>query len=211
MSSQAPALFPMFVKLEARPCLVVGGSAMAESKVESLLAAGARVTVVAARVTAAVAELARLSSIVWSPREFEISDLDGVFLVIAATSDDRVNELVFREADRRNTLCNAVDQPPRCHFYFPAVLRRGALQIAISTAGLSPALAQRIRKELEAEFGPEYEEWLERLGRVRARLMRKGIDFEVRKKLLHRLASREAFDRTQARRSRQASSRGAVA
>ena len=179
MSSQAPALFPMFVKLEARSCLVVGGGAMAESKVESLLAAGARVTVVAARVTAAVAELARLSSIVWSPREFEISDLDGVFLVIAATSDDRVNELVFREADRRNILCNAVDQPPRCHFYFPAVLRRGALQIAISTAGLSPALAQRIRKELEAEFGPEYEEWLERLGRVRARLMRKGIDFEV--------------------------------
>jgi precorrin-2 dehydrogenase/sirohydrochlorin ferrochelatase len=211
MSSSAAALFPMFVKLERRNCMVVGGGAIAASKVQSLLAAGAKVKVVAPRVVEALAEQARLNSIVWFPREFETSDLGGVFLVIAATSDDSVNDLIFREADRRNILCNAVDQPPRCHFYFPAVVRRGALQIAISTAGLSPALAQRIRKELEAQFGPEYEEWLERLGRVRARLMGRGVGFEGRKRLLHRLASREAFDRAQARRSRKTSSRGAVA
>jgi precorrin-2 dehydrogenase len=210
MSSTTRALFPMFVKLAGRLCLVVGGGTIAESKIEGLLAAGAHVTVVAPRVTAGIAEQARLSSIVWSAREFETTDLDGVFLVIAATSDDSVNELVFLEADRRNILCNAVDQPPRCHFYFPAVVRRGALQIAISTAGLSPALAQRIRKELEAQFGPEYEEWLDRLGRVRARLMRNAVDSDTRKRLLHRLASREGFQRAQARRLRRALSQGAV-
>jgi precorrin-2 dehydrogenase / sirohydrochlorin ferrochelatase len=211
MSSSAPALFPMFVKLQGRNCLVVGGGAIAESKVQSLLAAGGTVRLVAPQVTLALAEYARLQRIAWTARAFETADLDGVFLVIAATSDDKVNELIFREADRSNILCNAVDQPPRCHFYFPAVVRRGALQIAISTAGLSPALAQRIRKELEAEFGPEYEEWLERLGRVRAWLMRKGTNFERRKRLLHRLASREAFSSAQTRRSSKRPEEGAVA
>jgi precorrin-2 dehydrogenase/sirohydrochlorin ferrochelatase len=211
MSSSALALFPMFVKLHGRNCLVVGGGAIAESKVQSLLAAGGAVRLVAPQVTLTLAEYARLQCIAWTARGFETADLDGVFLVIAATSDDKVNELIFREADRRNILCNAVDQPPRCHFYFPAVVRRGALQIAISTAGLSPALAQRIRKELEAEFGWEYEEWLERLGRMRAWLMRKGTDFERRKRLLHRFASREAFDRAQTRRSSKRPGVGAAA
>lgn len=211
MSYSAPALFPMFVKLEGRRCLVVGGGAVAESKVQSLLAAGARIRLVAPRVTVAIAEYARSNSIAWTAREFETTDLDGVFVVIAATSEDKVNDLIFREADRRNILCNAIDQPPLCHFYFPAIVRRGALQIAISTAGLSPALAQRLRKELEAEFGPEYEEWLERLGRVRARLMRKGLDLESKKRLLHRLASREAFERAQSRRSSRRLTRGTVA
>ncbi len=211
MSSSAPAPFPMFVKLQGRNCLVVGGGAIAESKVQSLLAAGGTVRLVAPQVTLALAEFARLQRIAWTARAFETVDLDGVFLVIAATSDEKVNELIFREADRRNVLCNAVDQPPRCHFYFPAVVRRGALQIAISTAGLSPALAQRLRKELEAEFGPEYEEWLERLGRVRAWLMRKGINFERRKSLLHRLASREAFKRAQTRPSSKRPEEGAAA
>jgi len=211
MSASAPGLVPMFVKLQGRECLVVGGGMIAESKVQSLLAAGARVRLVAPRVTTALAEHARLSSITWVAREFEVADLAGVFLVIAATNNDEVNELVFRQADRRNVLCNAVDQPPRCHFYFPAVVRRGHLQIAVSTSGLSPALAQRIRKDLEHQFGAEYEEWLERLGRVREWLMRKDRDPERRKLLLHRLASREAFERARRRRSAKTSIRGAVA
>ena len=207
----SPALFPAFLKLEGKKCVVVGGGPIAESKVQSLLAARARVDVVAPKITASLKQRARRGSLVWKRRQFELSDLDGVFLVIAATSDEAVNDLVFREADRRGTLCNAVDQPPRCHFYFPAVVRRGALQIAISTAGHSPALAQRIRKELEAQFGPEYEQWLERLGKIRARLMRKGISFENRKQLLHRLASREALVRQPERRVRKSGSQGAVA
>jgi precorrin-2 dehydrogenase/sirohydrochlorin ferrochelatase len=211
MSSLQPALFPMFVKLEGRTCLVVGGDAIAESKVQSLLGTGARVRLVAPSITDALAELTRSNSIAWLAREFETADLDGAFLVIAATSDNEVNDRVFREADRRNVLCNAVDQPARCHFYFPAVVRRGQLQVAVSTAGLSPALAQRIRQELEVEFGPEYKEWLERLGRVRTWLMRRGMDFESRSRLLHRLASREAFQRAQIQRSSKRSSQEAAA
>jgi precorrin-2 dehydrogenase/sirohydrochlorin ferrochelatase len=92
-------------------------------------------------------------------------------------------------------LCNAVDQPEQCHFYYPAVVDRGPLQIAISTAGLSPSLAQRLRKDLEVQFGPEYQIWVEWLGRVRSALMSRGSDFETRKRILGRLASREVFNR----------------
>jgi precorrin-2 dehydrogenase / sirohydrochlorin ferrochelatase len=195
MSATPVALFPMFVKLTGRNCVVVGGGAVAESKVESLLASGATVTVVSPTLSARLAQQERRGSFVWRARRFAPSDLDGAFLVIAATSDDAVNELTFREAEHRGILCNAVDQPPRCHFYFPAVVRRGALQIAVSTAGLSPSLAQRLRKELEAEFGPEYEEWLQWLGVVRQALKDRKIDFDTRKRLLAYLARRDSFER----------------
>lgn len=206
-----PALFPVFLKLEGRNCLVVGGGTIGESKVKSLLAAGARVSVVAPKITNALEEQARQGAIVWQPREFKVSDLAGVFVVIAATSSEEVNELIFREADRRGALCNAVDQPPCCHFYFPAIVRRGALQIAISTAGLSPSLARRLRQELEEQFGPEYEVWLAWLGRVRAALMSKGLSSEARKRLLDRLASRDVFDRIHAHNSRKEPLEGRIA
>ena len=205
------ALFPVFLKLEGRNCLVVGGGTIGESKVKSLLATGARISLVAPKITSALEEQARHGAIVWHRREFETSDLLGVFVVIAATSSEEVNDLIFREADRRGILCNAVDQPPRCHFYFPAIVRRGALQIAISTAGFSPSLARRLRQELEEQFGPEYEEWLAWLGRVRAALMSKGLSFEARKRLLDRLASRELFDRIHARNSSRKSLHGRIA
>ena len=142
----SPPLFPMFVKLEGRSCLVVGGGAIGESKARSLLVAGAHVLVVAPHITAGLEELARSGTIAWRSRNFARSDLDDVLLVIAATSDNEVNELIYREAGRRNVLCNAFDQPDRCHFYFPSIVRRGALQIAISTRGLSPSLAKRLRE-----------------------------------------------------------------
>ena len=207
----SPALFPIFLKLEGRNCLVVGGGAIGESKVNSLLAAGARVSLVAPKITPALEGQVKQGTIVWQPREFEASDLAGVFVVIAATSNDVVNDLIFREADRRGILCNAVDQPPRCHFYFPAIVRRGALQIAISTAGLSPSLARRLRQELEEQFGPEYEGWLVWLGRIRAALMSKGLGFGARKRLLDRLASRELFDRIHARNSSKEHLEGRIA
>jgi precorrin-2 dehydrogenase/sirohydrochlorin ferrochelatase len=210
MSTPNASLFPMFVKLESRRCVVVGGGPIAESKVDSLLASGADVTVVSPMLIENLAEQAHRGSFVWKARNFGTSDLDGVFLVIAATNDEEVNDLIFREADRRGILCNAVDQPPRCHFYFPAVVRRGALQIAISTAGLSPSLAQRLRKELEVEFGPDYEKWLDWLGRVRTALMERGADFETRKRVLARLASREVFDRLRVAARRKSAQRGAA-
>jgi precorrin-2 dehydrogenase/sirohydrochlorin ferrochelatase len=190
--------------------VVVGGGAIAESKVESLLTSGASVMVVSPTLTENLAEQERRGLFVWKVREFQVQDMDGAFLVIAATSDEGVNGLIFSEADRRGILCNAVDQPPRCHFYFPAVVRRGALQIAISTAGLSPSLAQRLRKDFEAEFGPEYEEWLTWLGRVRTAMMERGADFETRRRVLGRIASSEVFDRLRVSRGRKSVQRGAA-
>jgi precorrin-2 dehydrogenase/sirohydrochlorin ferrochelatase len=187
-------LFPLFLKLESRSCLVVGAGSVGEPKIESLIQAGASVHVVAPRANPAVTEWARESEITWEAREFNAADLDGVFLVIAATSSRDVNELIFREARRRNILCNVVDDPEHCDFYYPAVVRRGDLQLAISTNGHSPALAQRIRRELEAQFGPEYAGWLAQLGKIRQELFASGMNAEDRRRLLHHLASREAFE-----------------
>jgi precorrin-2 dehydrogenase/sirohydrochlorin ferrochelatase len=187
-------LFPMFLKLEGRSCLVVGAGAIGEPKIESLLTAGASVRVIAPSGTAAVAEWARAGAIVWDAREFNSADLDGVFLVIAATSSREVNGTIFREARQRNILCNVVDDPEYCDFYYPAVVRRGDLQLAISTNGHSPALAQRIRRELEIQFGPEYGEWLVELGKIRQQLFASGMNPDERRRVLHELASREAFE-----------------
>ncbi len=116
-----------------------------------------------------------------------------MFLVVAATSSTPLHEQIFAEARRQNVLCNVVDVPHLCDFYYPAVVRRGALQIAISTAGESPALAQRLRKELEVQFGPEYEAWVTALGEARAEIATKDMTAEDRKELLHKLASEEFF------------------
>ena len=190
-------LFPMFVKLEGRSCLVVGAGAIGEPKIGSLLISGASVRVIAPQVSPAVAEWARAGAIVWEAREFKATDLDGVFSVIAATSSREVNGAIFHEAQQRNILCNVVDDPEYCDFYYPAVVRRGDLQLAISTNGHSPALAQRIRRELEIQFGPEYGEWLEELGKIRQQLFASGMNPDERRRLLHELASREAFERMQ--------------
>jgi precorrin-2 dehydrogenase/sirohydrochlorin ferrochelatase len=189
------SLFPMFLKLEGRSCLVVGAGTIGKSKIRSLLVAGASVRVVAPRATAAIIEWARAGLITWEARDFNAADLDGMFLVVAATSSSDVNEAAFREAQRRGVLCNVADDPAHCDFYYPAVVRRGQLQLAISTGGRSPALAQRLRRELEARFGAEYAGWLEELGRARQQLFASEIESEDRRRRLHELASRQAFER----------------
>jgi precorrin-2 dehydrogenase/sirohydrochlorin ferrochelatase len=187
-------LFPMFLKLSARPCLVVGAGTIAESKIASLLEAGGRVRVVAPEATPQVHSWAQSNIIEWHQRPFQSDDLEGMFLVIAATSSTELHERIFEEATQRGVLCNIVDVPPLCDFYYPAVVQRGALQIAISTTGQSPALAQRLRKQLEEQFGPEYEEWLAHLGGARDKLLSSKLDPEERKRLLHEDASEEAFE-----------------
>jgi len=188
------SLFPIFLKLEGRQCLVVGAGKVGEPKIQSLLAARAQVVVVAPEATTTVQGWAESGSITWNRRGFESSDLDGVVLVIAATASEATNEAVFLEAKRRGILCNSVDDPEHCDFFYPAVVRRGDFQVAISTAGHSPALAQRLRSELEAQFGPEYAEWVNELGRVRQDLFAADMNPEERKQRLHELASREAFE-----------------
>jgi precorrin-2 dehydrogenase/sirohydrochlorin ferrochelatase len=188
------SLFPLFLKLEGRRCVVVGAGKIGESKIRSLLVAHADVQVVAPTASAAVAAWERAGVISWEAREFLPGDLDSAFLVVAATSSLDVNEQVYREAQRRRILCNVVDDPERCDFYYGAVVRRGALQVAISTDGRSPALAQRLRRELERQLTPAYAGWLQWLGNARKRLFASPIDPEQRRVQLHQLASRESFE-----------------
>lgn len=188
------SLFPIFLQLEGRRSLVVGAGSVAEQKIRGLIESGAKVQVVAPQATDSVSEWAAAGVIEWQARTFEVSDLDGVLLVIVATSSSEINANVFRAAQQRGVLCNVVDDPPHCDFYYPSVVRRGDLQIAISTAGHSPALAQRLRRELEMQFGPEYRDWLSQLGEARQKLFATDIDPEERRRLLHQLASREAFE-----------------
>jgi len=184
----------MFLKLSARPCLVVGAGTIGESKITSLLEAGAKISVVALEATSQVQNWARSKEITWNQRPFQPDDLEGKFLVVAATSSTELHERIFEEATKRGVLCNTVDVPLLCDFYYPAVVQRGALQIAISTSGQSPALAQRLRKQLEEQFGPEYEDWLAHLGQAREKLHSATLDSEERKRLLHEDASEEAFE-----------------
>lgn len=181
-------LFPAFIKLANRPCLVVGAGEIASSKIASLLDAGARVTVVALRATPQVQALAAEGRVHWIRREFRAADLDGIFLAIAATSASDVNRAVFLEAQRRNILCNAVDDPPNCDFYFPAVVRRGKLQIAISTSGESPSLAQRLRIELEKSLDSSMGDWVDEIGTRRREILASQPPSEERKRLLQSLA-----------------------
>jgi precorrin-2 dehydrogenase / sirohydrochlorin ferrochelatase len=183
----------MVLKLADRPCLVVGAGDVAEGKISGLLDAAAKVRVVAPEATQQVQSWAAAGQIEWLARPCEPSDLDGMFLVVAATSDAELQQNISAEARRRGVLCNVVDVPELCDFYYPAVAQRGALQIAVSTSGQSPALAQRLRKELEEQFGPEYEAWLQQLGEERAKLFAANMDPEERKRLLHDLASADAF------------------
>lgn len=185
-------LFPVFLKLAERPCVVVGACEIAAAKIAALLEAGAHVTVVAPQANSYVRELAAAGKLRWIEREFRANDLVGAFLVIAATSEIEVNHAVFVEAQRRGILTNAVDDPPHCDFYFPAVVRRGALQIAISTSGESPALAQRLRRELEASLNESLGDWVAALGKLRRKILATVPPSDARKRLLHSLASREA-------------------
>jgi siroheme synthase-like protein len=187
-------MFPIFLKLEGRRCLVAGAGSVAEGKIRGLLQAGASVEVVAPWAVSQIQEWFGQGVLNWKPRTFEASDLDEASLVIAATPSRQVNTQIFQEARLRNVLCNSVDDPDNCDFYYGAVVQRGDLQIAISTNGRSPALAQRLRQELEQQFGPEYETWLDELGSARDQMFAAKLDVEARKKLLHELASREAFN-----------------
>lgn len=188
-------LFPIFVKLENRLVVVVGGGSVAEGKIASLLAADARVWVISPCVTPMIATWAEQTKVVWLARGFKPGDLREAYLAIATTSVVSVNEAVFREAEELGIFCNAVDDMENCHFYFGSVVQRGDLQIAISTSGKSPALAQRLRKELELQFGPEYEMWLEWLGAAREALRASSDSAESNKFALHYLASRPMFEK----------------
>ena len=201
-------LFPLFLKLDGRRCVLVGAGTIALQKLGGLLDSAADLHVVAPVATEEIQQLARNGSLKWTPAEFTASHLDGALLVIAATGDPAVNDAVYRAARERGVLCNAVDEPARCDFYYPAVVRRGDLQLAISTAGKSPALAQRLRRELEEQFDAGYIPWLNWLGSVRQLMFRRQVDPELRKQTLHRIAGKTVFERFRSSRRQQGGQRG---
>jgi precorrin-2 dehydrogenase/sirohydrochlorin ferrochelatase len=184
----------MFIKLAGRPVLAVGAGKIGESKIAGLLETGAQIRVVALQASPAVREWAREGKIALELRPFKSEDLDGAFLAVVATSSRTLNERVYHEAQRRGVLCNVVDVPDLCDFFYPSVVRRGDLQIAVSTAGNSPSLAQKIRQQLEKQFGPGYADWVRELGETRKLVLASDLDKERKLELLHSLASREALE-----------------
>ena len=149
-------LYIACLRLSGRNCLVVGGGDVGLEKVEGLLACDGQVTLVAPQAIPELEEYAREGSITWERREFREADLEGKFLAIAATDDTEVNISVYDAAETRAMLVNVVDVPPLCNFILPAIVRTGPLAIAISTAGASPALAKRVKREISDQFGEPY-------------------------------------------------------
>ncbi len=188
------SLQPIFLKLEGRRGLVVGAGTVALEKIVALLKTGVLLRVIAPEARAEVRELAAAGKLAWVQRSFLPADLDGQFIVIAATDVPAVNAAVYEAALERNILCNSVDDIPNCDFFFGSVVRRGDLQIAISTAGESPALAQRLRREIDEQLPQDLGPWLEKVGTLRREVLASHPRGEERRLLLHELAYRQVCD-----------------
>jgi precorrin-2 dehydrogenase/sirohydrochlorin ferrochelatase len=180
--------YPIYlIGMERRRVVVVGGGSVAARKVEGLLEAGARVTVISPILTPELEVLAEARRIAVIGRPYRQGDLAGAFLVIAATNDADVNQAVWREAEQCGCLVNVVDDPAHCNFITPALVRRGEVTLAISTGGASPALARRLREQLEAQVGPEYGELASLLAELRPELRARYREERARQEAAFRL------------------------
>jgi len=194
MEKDSAKYYPVWLDLNGRRCLVVGGGRVAARKMGSLLEAGALVRVVSPDAVGEVAELAQRGKIDWQQRNFAESDLEGVFLAIGATGDPEVNRQIYRAADSSSILVNIVDRPDLCNFIVPSVIRRGDFQIAISSGGASPFLARKIREALEQRFGLHYGELVEELSRIRGSLKERLPDEAKRRQFWEHLIDLDFFD-----------------
>ena len=167
------AYHPIFLNIDGKPCVVIGGGVVAERKIFSLLDGGAKVTVITPEVTPGIDELFRTGRITLHRRLYEDGDLKGHLIAYSATNRRGVNRAVQGEARREGVLLNVVDDPGLCDFITPALVQRGALLLAVSTSGKSPAMARRIREQLESLFGEEYALFLELIGAIRMKLLKK--------------------------------------
>jgi precorrin-2 dehydrogenase/sirohydrochlorin ferrochelatase len=183
------SFYPISLDLEARTCVVVGGGRVAERKVLGLLSCQAQVSVISPELTEELQLQHASGNIEWIDREYRQGDLAQAFLVIAATDDEETQKQVYVEADTNNLLLNVADVPQRCNFILPATARQGDLAISVSTAGKSPALARKIRMELEKRYGPEYRVLVDILGAVRPQVLAFGMEQleneDLFKQLLH--------------------------
>jgi precorrin-2 dehydrogenase/sirohydrochlorin ferrochelatase len=173
-ATMTPTCYPIALVLDGKACLVVGGGAIADEKLDALLRAGAKVTLVSPEARPRIAALAAAGRIAWRARPFESGDLTGMSLVIAATDDNALNAQVVTEARAEGILAQAVDYIPYCDFFAVATVRRGDLQVAISTNGRSPAFARWLRERLDRELPAVYGDLLDVLGEVRDTLKARG-------------------------------------
>ncbi len=169
------SFYPICLDLEGRPCVVVGGGRVAERKVLGLLSSSAQVSVISPDLTDELLRQHDSGTIGWINREYRPGDLEQAFLVIAATDDEETQKQVYEEAAAHNLLLNVADVPRRCNFILPATVRQGDLIISISTAGKSPALARKLRLELEKRFGVEYRVLVDILGAIRPVILASGL------------------------------------
>jgi precorrin-2 dehydrogenase/sirohydrochlorin ferrochelatase len=186
--------FPVYLELRERPCVVIGGGAVAERKTLSLLEAGADVTIVSPTLTQKLQELSIAGKINHLQKSYDEKDLSGEFLVIAATNSPEINRRVAQECKKRHLLVNVAVPPEESSFIVPSVVERGELLIAISTSGASPALSRKIRQELEEKYGPEYELYLNKLSAIRKRIIEEIADANKRKQVLQAIVDSDVLD-----------------
>ncbi len=190
----AQRYYPMFANLRSRRCVVIGGGLIAQRKTTAFLSCGARVTVVSPSTTSRLKAYARNGKIRLLLRAFRPADLRDVWLVCAATNDESVNERVYREATRRRIFTNVVDRKPLCSFIAPAIARRGALTVAVSTGGASPSIAQQIRTRVDRAIGAEYAPMLRLLESLRGTAKRTLPTYQDRKRYFDRLVRGRVFE-----------------
>jgi precorrin-2 dehydrogenase/sirohydrochlorin ferrochelatase len=179
--------YPVCLDLRGRPCVVVGGGKVAERKVNGLLACNAQVKIISPDLTEELMQLHTDGKLEWLDRPYRRGDLAQAFLVIAATDDEQAQQMVQEEAEEQNKLLNVADVPQRCNFILPATVRRGDLTIAVATGGKGPALAKKLRQELEKRVGPEYTVLVNILGALRPQILASGLSQPENELLFHHL------------------------
>ncbi len=186
--------YPIGLDISGRRCLVIGGGEVGQRKAERLLECGARVSVVGKKLTPALAGLRKKGAIEHIPGDYEQKQLNGAFLVIGATDDPVINERIFLDARRQGVLANIVDDPDRCDFILPALCRQGDLVITVATGGKSPALAKKLRQDLEERYGPEYEVLLKIMGEIRGAIIGRGEGSDENRKVFEALVDSDILD-----------------
>jgi len=181
--------YPVLLELENKNVLIVGGGKVAQRKVETLLECGALLSIVSKGLTANLKALIETRRVHFLSDEFNDKHLDNIFLVVAATNDKQLNHRVSESAKKRGLLINAVDQPPDCNFIVPSIIKKGDLLIAISTSGKSPALAKRLREEIETQFGNEYKTFLVMMGHLRKIILSKKFSQEENNRIFFEIVN----------------------
>ena len=195
--------YPVNLDIKNRACLVIGGGRVGTRKVKTLVDCGAAVTVVSPEVSTQLEKMAAAGLMALEKRAYRTTDLHGKFLVIGATADEVLNRRIHADAENLNTLCNIADRPEICNFILPAIVNRGDLVLAVSTSGKSPAYAKKMRKDLEKQFGEEYEPFLRLMGAIRERLLREKHAPEAHKPLFEKLITAGLLDLIRADRTEQ--------